>query len=103
MAVDSFIDIVGQNWPINTKLRTPLQRTVIQRGICPRCPQLSQIAWESEKSQIFIRDKEALSGNTEIFRESHALRGDEEKPFSPIGNLRDKVHVLGKFGSRGRI
>ena len=53
---------------MNAILRTPLQRTVIQRSIPPRWPRLSQIAWESEISQIFIRDKEALSGNTDYAR-----------------------------------
>ena len=49
---------------MDARLRIPLQRTVIQRGIPPRWSQLSQIAWESEISQILIRDKEALSGKT---------------------------------------
>ena len=53
LAVDSFIGIVGQNWPRNAGLRTPLQKTVIQRGLPPRWPQLSQIAWFSEKSYIY--------------------------------------------------
>ena len=29
LAGDSFIDIVGENWPGIARLRTPLQRTVI--------------------------------------------------------------------------
>ena len=37
LAMGSFIDImVGQDWSGNTRLRTPLQRTVIQRGLPPR-------------------------------------------------------------------
>ena len=51
--MDSFIDIVGHNWPRNAGLRTPLQPTVVQRGLPPRWPQLSQIAWFSEKSYIY--------------------------------------------------
>ena len=57
-----FIDLVGQNWPRNAGLRTPLHQTVIQWGLPPRWPQLSQIAWFSEKKYIF-HDKEAFSDN----------------------------------------
>ena len=53
LAVDTFIDIVGQNWPRNAGLCTPLQQTVIQRGPPPRWPQLSKIAWFSEKSYTY--------------------------------------------------
>ena len=60
--MDSFIDLVGQNWPRNAGPRTPLHQTVIQRGLPPRWPQLSQIAWFSEKNYIF-HDKEAFSDN----------------------------------------
>ena len=42
-----FIGIVGQDWSINARLRTPLQRTVIQRDLPPGWPQLSKIAWDS--------------------------------------------------------
>ena len=69
LAVDSFIDIVGQNWPGIAKLRTPLQQTVIQRELPPRWPQLSLVGWAEEKCRsknvrVFPGDKEALSGNT---------------------------------------
>ena len=66
LAVDSFIDTVGQNWSRSARLRTLLQRTVIQRVLRPRWPQLSQIAWDSEIGQRFPRDKEVFSGNTVI-------------------------------------
>ena len=49
LAVDSFIDIVRQNWPRNAGLCTPLQETVKQRGPPLWWPQLSHIAWFSEK------------------------------------------------------
>ena len=66
LAVDGFIDIVGHNWPETPKLRTPLRKTVVQRGLPPRWPQLSQVAWAGEKCKGFSGDKEALSGNTDI-------------------------------------
>ena len=53
LTVDTFIDIVGQNWSGNTKLCTPLQDTVIQGSLPPRWPQLSQIAWFSGKSYVY--------------------------------------------------
>ena len=61
LAVDTFIDIVGQNWPGIAELRTPLQQTVIERGLSPRWPQLSQIARFSEKSYIFHMMKRCCS------------------------------------------
>ena len=61
LAVDNFIDIVGQNWPRNARLRTPLQRAVKQRGPLPRWPQLSQIAWTGGKHHHFPGDKEAAT------------------------------------------
>ena len=64
LAVDIFIDFVGQNWSENIRLFTPLQHTVIQGGLPPTWLQLSQIAWVSEKYFIFPREKEAFSGNT---------------------------------------
>ena len=57
LAVDSFINIVGQNWPRNARLCTPLRHTVTQRGLPPRWPQLSHIAWFSEKSYIYLTIK----------------------------------------------
>ena len=63
LALDSFIDIVGQNWPRNAELCTPLQQTVIQRGPPPRWPQVSEIAIQRKKLHI-SPDKEAFSGNT---------------------------------------
>ena len=53
LAVDIYIDIVEHNWSGNARLRTPLQGTVIQRKLPPRWPQLSQIAWVSEKVRVF--------------------------------------------------
>ena len=53
LAVDSFIDIVGQNWPRNAGLPTPLQLTVIQPSLPPRWPQQSQIAWLNRKSFVY--------------------------------------------------
>ena len=50
---DSFIDIVRQNWPRNAGLCTPLQQTVIQRDPPLWWPQLSHIAWFSEKSYTY--------------------------------------------------
>ena len=41
----------------NARLRTPLRHTVIQRGLPPRWPQLSHIAWFSEKSCIYLTIK----------------------------------------------
>ena len=53
LAVDTFIDIKGQNWFGNTRLCTHLQHKVIQGGLPPRWPQLSQKAWGSEKHNLF--------------------------------------------------
>ena len=53
LTMDSFIDIVGHNWPRNAGLRSPLQHTVTQRGLPPRWPQLSQVEWFSEKNYIY--------------------------------------------------
>ena len=73
LAVVSFIDIVRQNWPGNARLRKPLQRTVIQRGLPPRWPQLSDIAWVSDKRQRFLRGEEAFLGNTAKYGCSESL------------------------------
>ena len=65
LAVDTFIDIVGQNWSGNTRSCTPLQHTVIRAYLrgghsYPR--------WRgSAKNVIFSRGKEAFSDNTEMF------------------------------------
>ena len=82
LAVDGFIDIVGHNWPETPKLRTPMHKTVIQRGLPPRWLQISQVAWAGEKCKVFSGDKEALSGNTGVstflyhLRSSRAAQGN---------------------------
>ena len=63
LAVDTFL-VVLQMCPRNARRCTPLQRTVIHRGLPPRWPQLSQIARVSEKYHIFLLEKEAFPGNT---------------------------------------
>ena len=52
-ALDSFIDIVGQNWPRIARFRTPLQRTVVQRAPLPMWPQLSRVAWAKKNVIVF--------------------------------------------------
>ena len=53
LAVDTFIDIVGQNWFGIARLGTPLQQTAVQRGPLPRWPQLSRVAWARENVSVF--------------------------------------------------
>ena len=55
LAVDTFIDIVGQNWFGIARLGTPLQQTVVQRGPLPRWPQLSRVAWARENVSVSKR------------------------------------------------
>ena len=53
LAVDTFIDNVGQNWFGIARLGTPLQQTAVQRGPLPRWPQLSRVAWARENVSVF--------------------------------------------------
>ena len=53
LAVDTFIDIVGQNWFGIARLGTPLQQTAVQRGPLLRWPQLSRVAWARENVSVF--------------------------------------------------
>ena len=51
--MDTFIDIVGQNWFGIARLGTPLQQTAVQRGPLLRWPQLSRLAWARENVSVF--------------------------------------------------
>ena len=44
---------MGCNWFGIARLRTPLQRTAVQRGPLPRWPQLSRVAWAPETVSVF--------------------------------------------------
>ena len=57
LAVDTFIDIVGQKWFGIARLGTPLQQTAVQRGPLLRWPQLSRVAWARENVSVFQGDK----------------------------------------------
>ena len=51
--MDTFTDIVGQNWFGIARFGTPLQQTAVQRGPLPRWPQLSRVAWARENVSVF--------------------------------------------------
>ena len=53
LAVDTFIDIMGQNWFGIARLGTPLQQIAVQRGPLPRWPQPSRVAWARENVSVF--------------------------------------------------
>ena len=75
LAVDTFIDIVGQNWSGYTKLCTPLQHTVSYTGE-PTSEVVTAIpdSMVQRKKLHLQPDKEAFSGNT--------VRGQENIHFS---------------------
>ena len=51
--MNTFIDIMGQNWVGIARLGTPLQQTAVQRGPLPRWPDLSRVAWARENVTVF--------------------------------------------------
>ena len=64
LAVDTFIDIVGQNWPRNAKLCTPLQQTVNTAGPTYEVATAVPDSVVQRKKPHLSHDKEAFSGNT---------------------------------------
>ena len=60
LAVETLIDIVGQNWFGIARPGTPLQQTVVQRGPFPRWPQLSRVAWARENVSVFPSHRSPL-------------------------------------------
>ena len=94
LALDTFIDIEGQNWAGNTRLCTPLQRTMIQGGLPPSWPQLSKIAWVSEKHNIFLREKQAFPGNHRFLREKQAFPGNTLERSTVLTGMSHVRHSL---------
>ena len=77
LAVDTFIDIVGQIWSGIARLCTPLQRTVVQRAPLPRWPQLSRVAaWARENVIVFQVIKRRCPATLLIFITSCPTSGE---------------------------
>ena len=98
LAVDTFIDIVGQNWFGIARLGTPLQQTAVQRGPLPRWPQLSRVAWVHENVSVFQVIKRRCTATLVSVQYNGGLLPDVILLTQCYYHQKTRLNVIKRFG-----